>query len=435
MKPILTTVLIFISGILIAQSDLDPDVPEAVEKQFSRKFPRAENVYWNEVEGNYKVDCFYRGRANYAEFTPEGEWVMTITDLDTKSLYPPIQRYLDENFKRDKVILAEKATKADRNDYYYLQVEKKEPETKETHIIELFFDKTGRIEQAKLPEGINDMTVPGVEDPNSEIPAEVIDSWQKRFPKSEDIDWTKKVNSGLKNEYHYIASFIYREKPTKAEFLEDGSWVETRIQYDEKELYRPVVRYIEENHWYDDLIIAEKVNRADRNDYYYLKMERHEKGQFRPYVFELFFSKSGQIQEVKRPEALKNQYLLTVDIPDDIARKFNGRFARAQNVTWETSEGNYVATFIYREMPTAAEFTDSAVWIQTIAEMDIKNLYSPIERQLDSDFPEYKPIYAEKVTRKDRNNYYYVELIAKRKDTDPQKLGLYFDKTGRLKDE
>lgn len=435
MKPILTSVLIFLSGVLIAQSDLDPNVPEAVEKQFSRKFPRAENISWNQVEGNYKVDCFYRGRANYAEFTPEGEWVMTITDLDTKSLYPPIQRYLDENFKRDKVILAEKATKADRNDYYYLQVEKKDPETKDTHIIELFFDKTGRIEQAKLPEGINDMTVPGVEDPNSEIPAEVIDSWQKRFPKSEEIEWTKQVNTALKNEYHYIASFIYREKPTKAEFLEDGSWVETRTQYEEKDLYRPVVRYIEENHWYDDLIIAEKVNRADRNDYYYLKMERYEKGQFRPYVFELFFSKSGQIQEVKRPEVLKNQYLLTVDIPDDIARKFKGRFARAQNVTWETSEGNYIATFIYREMPTSAEFTDSAVWVQTIAEMDIKSLYSPIARKLDSDYREYKPIYAEKVTRKDRNNYYYVELIAKRKDTDPQKLGLYFDKTGRLKDE
>jgi hypothetical protein len=259
MKPILTSILILISGILIAQSDLDPNVPEAVEKQFSRKFPRAENVSWNEVEGNYKVDCFYRGRANYAEFTSEGEWVMTITDLDTKSLYPPIQRYLDENFKRDKVILAEKATKADRNDYYYLQVEQKDPETKETHIIELFFDKTGRIEQAKLPEGINDMTVPGVMDPNSEIPADVIDNWQKRFPKSEEIEWTKKVNSGLKNEYHYIASFIYREKPTKAEFLEDGSWVETRTQYEEKDLYRPVVRYIEENHWYDDLIIAENV--------------------------------------------------------------------------------------------------------------------------------------------------------------------------------
>ena len=115
--------LLFLSFSLNGQVAKDLTVPDVVQKEFSKKFPRAENVSWNQVEKNYKVDCFFRGRANYAEFTPEGEWVMTVTDLDTKNLYAPIQRYLDENFKRDKVILAEKAVKADRQDYYYVQVE------------------------------------------------------------------------------------------------------------------------------------------------------------------------------------------------------------------------------------------------------------------------------------------------------------------------
>lgn len=430
---IFNTFLLFLFTLsLLGQSTNDLNIPDAVAKNFSKKFPRAENISWNKVDENYKVDCFYKERATYAEFMPSGEWVLTVTDLDTKNLYMPIQRYLDENFKKDDVILAEKAVKADRQDYYYVQVEKKDKETKESHIIELFFDKTGRIEQAKLPESINDMTIVGIEDPNSEVPPEVISSWKKRFPKAEGIDWAKQVKTGLQNEYIFIAIFTYRGAPSKAEFLQDGSWVETRIQYEEKDLYTPVLRYIEENHWYDDLIIAEKVTRADRKDYYYAKLQRMEKGQFRPYIFELFFSKSGQITKVIRPEELRNQYLLTVDIPPLVARKFKGRFASAKDETWETKDGNWVASFTYRDMPTTAEFTDSAAWVMTIAQLDVKNLYSPVQRVLDRDYSEYRAIYAEKATRKDRKDYYYIELVGKKKTVSPHKLGLFFDKSGRL---
>jgi hypothetical protein len=299
----------------------------------------------------------------------------------------------------------------------------------------LFFDKTGTIEQAKLPESINDMTIVGITDPNSEIPPEVIDSWQKRFPKAEDINWSKKAHPSDTIDHVFIGTFVYRGYPTKAEFLPNGQWLETRTQYDEKGLYAPVVKYIEENHWYDDLIIAEKVTRADRQDYYYAKLERMEKGQFRPYVFELFFSKSGKIQEVRRPEALKSQYLLTVDVPQEVARKFKGRFASASDETWETKDGNWVASFNYRGMPTTAEFTDSAEWIMTVTQLDIKTLYSPIQRVLDKEYAQYRPVFAEKATRSDRDDYYYVELVGKKKNVDPNKLGLFFDKTGRLKED
>ena len=132
---------------------------------------------------------------------------------------------------------------------------------------------------------------------------------------------------------------------------------------------------------------------------------------------------------------LKSQYLLSVDIPPLVARKFKGRFASAQDVTWETKEGNWLASFTYRNMPTTAEFTDSADWVVTVAQLDVKSLYAPIQRTLDREYPDYKPIYAEKATRKDRQDYYYVELVGKKKDTDPHKLGLFFDKTGRLKED
>ncbi len=435
MKFIISLMLCLIVITAAAQETDSSFVPEIVIKQFNRKFPRAENVAWNKVDDNFKADFFFKDRSTYAEFSPEGDWIMTITDLDLKTLYPPIQRYLDENFKKDKVILAEKADKADRQDYYYVQLQRKDDETKEEYIAELFFDKTGRIEQVKLPEGVNDMTIVGFDDPNSDIPEAVIDSWQKRFPRSENIKWTTKPNPSDSIENNFVGSFTYRDQPTVAEFLPDGSWVETRTEYREKDLYRPILNYIDEHHSGDDYIIGEKVTRADRKDYYYVKLIRDEKGQDQPYEFELFFSKSGQIEKVNRPQFLVNQYLLTVDIPDLVARKFKGRFSSAEDVTWETKEGNWVASFIYRDLPTTAEFSDSAQWIQTVQELNIKDLYGPVQRQLDENYPDYKIIYAEKATRKDRNDYYYVELVSKKKDVNPQKLGLFFDKTGRPKED
>lgn len=435
MRLITICLIWIISTTLFAQSEKPVDIPKVVQTSFTRKFPRAENVQWDKVGENYKVDCYYKGRGNYAEFTSEGKWVMTVTDLDTKTLYRPIQTYLDENFKKADVIFAEKALKADKQDYYYVQLEKKDVESKDKYIVEIFFDKTGRVEQVKLPEGVNDMTVVGIDDPNSEIPSEVINSWQKRFPKAEDIDWTKKANPSDSIDFNFVGSFVFRAYPTKAEFLPNGKWIETRVSYPEKNLYRSVLLYIEENHWNDDYVIGEKVTRADRKDYYYVKLTRLEKGQFRPYVFELFFNKAGKIQKVNRPEELKSQYLLTVDVPPLVGKKFKGRYSSAKDVTWEQEDGKWVSSFTYRDMPTTAEFSDSAQWIMTIVELDIKNMYAPVQRNLDQNYSDYKIIYAEKATRKDRKDYYYVEMVAKKKNLTPHKLGLFFDKTGRLKEE
>jgi hypothetical protein len=435
MKTIYTVLILLFTVPLFSQNAADLNIPDDVKKSFSRNFPRAENVSWNKVGENYKVDCYYKTRGTYAEFSPAGSLIISITDLDLKTLYPPVQKYLDENYGKDKVVLAEKAEKADKQDYYYVQVERKDEETKEKYIAELFFDKTGRIEQVKLPEGINDMTIVGIDDPNSEIPADVIDSWQKHFPRAEDIDWSKKENPSDSIEFNFVGSFVYRDMPTTAEFLPNGHWHETRVTYKKNELYVPVLKYIDENYKDLDFIDALKVTRDDRQDYYYVHLEQMEKGQAEPWKFELFFDKTGKIEKINRPAVLKSQYLLTVDVPELVGKKFNSRFSSAQEVTWERSEGKWVSSFYYRDLPTTAEFTDSADWVMTVVELDLKDLYAPLQRNLDENYGDYRVSYAQKATRQDRNDYYYVELVGKKKDVSPQKLGLMFDKTGRLKEE
>lgn len=432
LQSLFSLLIISISMTLSGQNSSSRDVPEIVEKNFNKKFPRAENVSWDKIDTNYKVDCFFNGRGTYVEFTPSGKWVLTVTDMDVNYLQPQIEKYINEHFKKDKIVVFEQAVTADKKDYFYVQVAHEDKNRKEPWFIELFFDKTGNIEQIKTPEGFKDLTIVGIDDPNNQTPAEVIDTWQKRFPKAEEIKWTKKEKYNDTIPLAYAGTFIFKFQKTRAFFLPNGMWLETRIEFQEKELYEPVMQYIEENHWFDELIIAEKVTTCDRKDFYYVKLERFQKGQFKPYVFELFFDKMGKLTKAIRDQELKNQFLLTVDIPPAVAKKFNSRFANASDVKWETREGNWVSHFVYREQVTTAEFSDTA-WISTVVEQDIKNLYAPVQRVLDNDYSEYRIIYAEKSTRADHKDYYYIELISKKKKEGDQKLGLFFDKTGKLK--
>ena len=105
---------------------------------------------------------------------------------------------------------------------------------------------------------------------------------------------------------------FFGNKTQQRSFTQEGDWIEARTNLKEKELHRLILAYLEEHHKSDDFIVAEKVTRADRKNYYYVKMKRQVRGETRPYNFELFFDQSGRIEKVNRPEELRNQYLLTV---------------------------------------------------------------------------------------------------------------------------
>jgi len=127
--------------------------------------------------------------------------------------------------------------------------------------------------------------------------------------------------------------------------------------------------------------------------------------------------------------------LLTEEIPPLVAKKFNSRFARAEEVAWKKKDQEWISNFYYRDLPTTAIYTDSAEWVMTVVELDVKKLYAPIQRNIDENYKEYKVSSAQKATRKDRKDYYLVNLEAKKKTVSPQKQELRFNKTGKLIEE
>ncbi|MCD4735235.1 MAG: PepSY-like domain-containing protein, partial [Bacteroidales bacterium] len=200
---VLFIIVFLMCGYLYSQTSEEITVPDKILKSFNRRFPRAEDVSWNKVDTAFKADFYYKERLSYVEYSENGEWVMSIIDQDIHNLYPPIDRYLKEHYKKHKILFVEKAVRADKNDYYYAQLSQKVKGKKKPVIIELFFDKTGRIEQVKQPEGMDDMTIPGIDEPETVIPGEVTDSWKKRFPRAEELSWTTKKNESDSIDYNY----------------------------------------------------------------------------------------------------------------------------------------------------------------------------------------------------------------------------------------
>ena len=250
-----------------------------------------------------------------------------------------------------------------------------------------------------------------------------------------NISWSKKRIPGDSIYFNYIGSFVYRDQKTIAEYTANGEWQETKSNLNKEELYLPVLKYLDENYKDFNFIEAKKVTRSDKKDYYYVHLEQLEKEQTRPFKYELFFNKAGKLDKINRPEDLKEEFLLTEEIPDEIAKKFNSRFARAEDVAWTKGEGEWTSKFYYRNLPTTAIYTDSAEWIMTVVDLDVKQLYAPIQRNIDENYKEYKVTSAQKATRQDRNDYYLVTLTAKKKTVEPQNQELRFNKTGKLIEE
>ena len=156
---------------------------------------------------------------------------------------------------------------------------------------------------------------------------------------------------------------------------------------------------------------------------------------------ELFFNLNGKLlkkigeegeeEENLEVETPKPKPIITV--PDSVNMMFNRRYPKAEDVVWEKEYGDYIAKFEDNGYNARAKYTTGGEWISYTVEIDANHLYSPIMSYIYREYRGYNPIFAEKTTRKDRKDYYYVEIINKKKSTG--NVELYFNKAGRYIEE
>lgn len=133
------------------------NVPALIKKMFDKKFPRTEEVSWEQVDSNYVATFFFRINDQKAEFAPDGKLVSTTTIMDPKNIFRPLENYMIKKYKKYKVIKAEKII-YDRNyqklnpekklkNYYFVEISIKVKGKKIPQINRLWFDGVGAIDR------------------------------------------------------------------------------------------------------------------------------------------------------------------------------------------------------------------------------------------------------------------------------------------------
>lgn len=137
--------------------------------------------------------------------------------------------------------------------------------------------------------------------------------------------------------------------------------------------------------------------------------------------------------EVQEEDAAESpEEIDAVDVPAVVKKNFSRRFPKAVDPLWSATEGKYLVEFYLNEIKNILEFSPDGIIQLTRTETAPTALFGPVQRYIDDKYKGYKVRYAEKIVKKDRNNYFYVEIYSKKKNANPPELHLFFDKAGRL---
>ena len=89
-----------------------------------------------------------------------------------------------------------------------------------------------------------------------DVPKEVADAFAKKFPAATNIKW------GKENAKEYEAEFKLNGKSASANFLTDGSWVETEMQVDVSEAPAAVTAAVQQKHLGTSIIRLYKIDNS-----------------------------------------------------------------------------------------------------------------------------------------------------------------------------
>jgi len=92
--------IVLITAILLSSSSLiGKDVPAVVQKEFSKKFPGAEKVKWDQQKnGEWDATFKWNDKKCSANFSETGEWLLTETILSYKELPLQVKKAINAKY-------------------------------------------------------------------------------------------------------------------------------------------------------------------------------------------------------------------------------------------------------------------------------------------------------------------------------------------------
>ncbi|HRY33095.1 MAG TPA: PepSY-like domain-containing protein [Bacteroidales bacterium] len=417
------------------------DLPARIRDNFRKKFANAEETRWDTLDNVYNAYFFLGEDSVHAEFNPQGDWLKSTVSLEAGPGFRPVELYLEQNYPDYTVKLSQQITTRDRNNSYYAEVHPKVRKNETPQITKLFFDKGGRLLRTEEPAVVEE-----TEDTTEEIrqDEEEVDAFEARLDKepkkkqqNDEAIATLKVNP--KELPSTILNYVktnYPDLVIREAYFSDYE--------DVGNAYRVViskegVRQVTSDLYFSDYgKLLKEVNPPPKKEIQTrpVKQAKEEK----PVVEDKQVYDDPEevvLEEAEETEAneedIRESYEVSdSDIPDVVKKNFSRRYPRAEEVLWKTDDSTFAVEFYLNGIKNILEMSPGGIIQATRTEMDPRNLFGPVQRYLDDNFPGYKVRYAEKIVRKDRKNFFYVEIYSKKRNANPPEAYLFFDKAGRF---
>ncbi len=417
------------------------DLPARLRDNFRKKFANAEECRWDTLDNVYNAYFFLGEDSVHAEFNPQGDWLKSTVSLAAGPGFRPVELYLEQNYPGYIVKLSQQITTRDRNNSYYVEVHPKVRKNEKPQITRLTFDKGGRLLQAEEPSIITETEDTAEEIVQDDDEADAfeakLDQEPKKKKQSDEAIATLKVNPReLPSTILNYVKTNYPELVIREAYFSDYE--------DIGNAYRVViskegVRQVTSDLYFSDYGKLLKEVNPPPKQVPETKVVRQEKKESPVVEDQAAYDEPEEVvldepeESGETEDQVRESYEVSdSDIPDVVKKNFSRRYPRAEEIIWKTDDSTYAVEFYMNGIKNILEMNPAGIIQATRTEMDPGSLFGPVQRYLDDNFPGYKVRYAEKIVRKDRKNFFYVEIYSKKRNANPPEAYLFFDKAGRF---
>lgn len=254
----------------------------------------------------------------------------------------------------------------------------------------------------------------------SDVPSAVISSFGDTYTPEGKVNW-------YKGDAGFTASFKSGGQNVKANFSEEGKWIDTKYEVVAKELPALITDYVTTN--FKDAKIKESSLResATEDNHYYVVLKKESVGS----VAELFFDMKGNLLRKNVPDDFLNSSAnsLVVNVPAEVVNAFKAKLPDAVIGSWK-SDSVFTAFFTNDGMSGRAAFNDTAKWLFTRYTIPEKELPSPVISEVRTNYSGYRVKTSEMVEEPGISTYYY--LFVKKDGINQPSVHLFFSIAGKL---
>ncbi|MGZ4043066.1 MAG: PepSY-like domain-containing protein [Bacteroidia bacterium] len=129
--------IILVVSMLLCVAAKAIEVPDAIEKAFSQKFPAAKKIKWEKENNEYEASFILDKKEVSVTYTADGQLKETETEIAVAELPRAVSDAINKQYPNTRIHEASKITRADNSIVYEAEVKIKNKKT------DLLFEENG----------------------------------------------------------------------------------------------------------------------------------------------------------------------------------------------------------------------------------------------------------------------------------------------------